>query len=944
MKHFIGFGACRLPFLRTQLPLFLLAVASLLLPAAAVAQVTSTTVNVPFGSEAVGSASSPIAVSFSIAAETTVGSVAVLTTGIADKDFTDAGSSTCTAQTYASATACVVNVGFAPRGPGLRRGAVVISDGTGTALAIVPVYGNGTGPQVSYAPARVRSVGTGLSEPISVTVDSADNVYIAEIAGSVFKVTPAGVQTTLATGIREAGGFAIDGAGNQYIAEYDTGNIFKTTPAGVRTVFLTVLHAEVGGMTMDGAGNLYIASMSNASILKVSPTGVQTAIGSGFSAPFGVAVDVAGNVYVADHGSQHVSKVTPGGVITAIGSGLGSLAAVAVDASGNLYVTGFLNNQFFELTQEGVMTPIATPAITGAGGVALDTSGNLYYTDFSSGTAGEVIRAVPPTSTFAATPAGLTSTDSPQTVAVQNIGNAALDFSAITYPIDFPEASSGTDDCTGSTELAMAANCTLTINFSPVTPTSNAGTPVLLSESVVIASNTLNVAGTTQDATVTGTREPPPSPVSFSPSTLGFPTTYVGLTSAAQTITFTNMGTTPVSVSSYSIMGANASAFVVLGKTCSASLAAGASCTLSIAFRPTANGVVTASLAATDNASGSPQMATLGGIGVMATFSVLPSGLTFDSTYLGSTSASQMITVTNSGASAAAVMSYTITGANASSFLLTGKTCLTSLAARTSCTVSIAFRPLAGGTVTANLVAMDIAVGSPQVVTLTGTGTTTAISLSPSSLTFATTAVGAIAPAQTITVTNTGANTAAVESYLFTGANPTTFLLRGKTCGTTLAAGASCTLSIAFQPTSGGPRTANLVATSRAVGSPQTVTLMGTGGTTTFSLSPGSLTFPSTRVGSVSASQIVTVINTGTTAISVTSYVFIGDDPSSFFLSGKTCVKTLAAGASCTLSVAFRPTAAGTATAGIAATDTGPDSPQTMGLSGTATIGAPPAP
>jgi hypothetical protein len=89
---------------------------------------------------------------------------------------------------------------------------------------------------------------------------------------------------------------------------------------------------------------------------------------------------------------------------------------------------------------------------------------------------------------------------------------------------------------------------------------------------------------------------------------------------------------------------------------------------------------------------------------------------------------------------------------------------------------------------------------------------------------------------------------------------------------------------------------------------------------------------------------VVTVINTGTTAISVTSYVFIGADPGSFYLSGKTCVKTLAAGASCTLSVAFRPTAAGTATAGISATDTGPDSPQTMGLSGTATIGAPPAP
>ncbi|MGA9671750.1 MAG: hypothetical protein WBQ94_21240, partial [Terracidiphilus sp.] len=102
---------------------------------------------VNFGSQAVGSPSAPISLPFNISANgaTTIGSVAILTTGSSGMDFIDAGSSTCVAGTYPGNTNCVVNVSFAPVASGLRRGAVVFYDGSGNVLATVPISGVGTG-------------------------------------------------------------------------------------------------------------------------------------------------------------------------------------------------------------------------------------------------------------------------------------------------------------------------------------------------------------------------------------------------------------------------------------------------------------------------------------------------------------------------------------------------------------------------------------------------------------------------------------------------------------------------------------------------------------------------------------------------------------------------------------------------------------------------------
>ena len=157
-------------FRRMPLSLFLLALACLLLPMAAWTQVTfngGQSVNI--GSQAVGSTSATVSLPFTIGAGTKVGSIGVLTTGVAGMDFARAKKSTCGAKTYTTATICVVNVTFTPRTVGMRMGAVVFySRGldAGTALATVPVFGIGTGPQLVFGPGGAKTrVAATLSVP-----------------------------------------------------------------------------------------------------------------------------------------------------------------------------------------------------------------------------------------------------------------------------------------------------------------------------------------------------------------------------------------------------------------------------------------------------------------------------------------------------------------------------------------------------------------------------------------------------------------------------------------------------------------------------------------------------------------------------------------------------------------------------------------------------------
>jgi probable HAF family extracellular repeat protein len=316
-------------------------------------------------------------------------------------------------------------------------------------------------------------------------------------------------------------------------------------------------------------------------------------------------------------------------------------------------------------------------------------------------------------------------------------------------------------------------------------------------------------------------------------------------------------------------------------------------------------------------------------LGPTATLS--PTSLTFSTQAIGTTSAAKTVTLKNNGTTFLTISSIAVTGTNAGNFAQT-HTCGSSLAAGASCRINVVFKPTASGTRTAALSISDNAAGSPQKVTLSGIGTTA--KLSPVSVTFSTQAIGTTSGARKVTLTNVGATSLTITSIAITGTNAGDFG-QTHTCGTSLAAGANCSIGVTFKPTASGTRTAVLSISDNAAGSPQKLTLSGIG--TTVMLSPTSLNFGVVAVvaigGTTSAAQTVTLTNVGTTALSINGIAITGTNAGDFAQT-HTCGSSLAAGASCTISVTFRPTAIGTRRAAVSITDNAAGSPQNVALSG----------
>ncbi|MFG1876469.1 choice-of-anchor D domain-containing protein [Sphaerisporangium sp. NPDC049003] len=206
-----------------------------------------------------------------------------------------------------------------------------------------------------------------------------------------------------------------------------------------------------------------------------------------------------------------------------------------------------------------------------------------------------------------------------------------------------------------------------------------------------------------------------------------------------------------------------------------------------------------------------------------------------------------------------------------------------------------------------------------------GGGTTGGLSGSPGLVSFEARQVGTTSPAQAVTISNGATTAAPISSVSVSGDYAQT-----NTCGSSLAAGASCTVNVTFKPTATGTRTGTLTVASSAPGGPVTVSLTGSGTNgVALTASPASLSFGSRQSGSTSPAQAVTVTNSGTAPATLSGVTTTGD-----YAQTNTCGATLAAGASCTVNVTFTPTASGSRPGTVKVASNDVNSPLTVNLSG----------
>jgi hypothetical protein len=424
---------------------------------------------------------------------------------------------------------------------------------------------------------------------------------------------------------------------------------------------------------------------------------------------------------------------------------------------------------------------------------------------------------------FAAQAVGTLSTV--QTVTVTNSGNASLTVSRVAITGDFSE----TDNCTGGS-IATGGSCAAQLRFLPTATGSRSGLLTVYG----------NVPGGQAIVTLSGIATPG-STVVLNPLIASFPATAVGASSAAINVTISNTGSSTVGLQTPFVGGD----FAITANTCGAALPPQTGCTVAVVFRPTASGISQGTLTVEDDAG--TQTAALSGSGTLpATDGLSPISLTFAQQQIGTASAAQTVTLTNTGDGA-----LTLIAASTSGDFSVVNGCGNSLNGHASCSMSVIFDPRNVGPETGTLTVSDEY--RTQTVTLSGVGVAPpGVSLAPTQgLSFAATGVGATSVAQTVTLTNNGGLPLTIGSVVVNGDFAIT--TGGNGCGATLAPASACAIQVVFVPTAGGTRTGSLTVTDNAANSPHAMALSGTGvdfslaanGSTTVTVSSGqSAVFP----------------------------------------------------------------------------------------------------
>ncbi|HZU27992.1 MAG TPA: choice-of-anchor D domain-containing protein [Bryobacteraceae bacterium] len=855
-----------------------------------------------------------------------------------------ANNQNCSGVTLTSGTSCFSYVSFAATAAGHRTGTITFQTSGNTPLATANLDGFAPddpsallNPSAGTFP-QIQVVGTTTAPQVSMVVTNSGDIplTIGTITGSNLGAAPTSefaLVSNCSTHTLQPGQACT--------------NTFTFTPnaPGARSTTLTVPITYSDGTITNLSGSLAGTGAAEKDSAVISPTA-----GSFVDQTVGITTGYSVTLTLTNSGNLSFTL----GTVT--GTNLGAPPANEFSDLGAQGGSDGCSGQTISVGGSCQVNVRFTPSATGTrtGNVQFPVTfadGSTIVTATLSGKGvanAKTLRVTPLSTQFQVQIVGTTSAQ--QAITVTNLGNSSVSFGTDTVSSGFVIGPSG-DGCTGLASLAVNNSCTIYVAFAPASSGNITGT-------LTIADN-----GGGHTVQLSGVGIPANQQIALSQSALAFGNQPAGSSSTAQVVFVTNQGDTGVSIS-MALGGTNAADYQFANVNCPSTLAARATCYMTVAFTPQvgASGLRSAQVTVTTSVAGETSLPiTLTGTAVAtgpaATLS--PPLITFSTQNVGSASVAKSFSVTNTGSASLTVSNVSLGGANAGDYAITGDGCSGgTFNPNQACTVSLKFSPLLGGTRSATVSVTDNAAGSPHSISVSGTGFGVPVpSLSTAALNFANTNIGVQTAAQNITLTNTGSDVLSIASITITGVHAGDYNISANTCGATLAASVgsphpSCTISVRFQPTASGSRGAAVTITdnaNNAAGSTQNVALNGTGvAVPSAALSGGAcaagstasnciVSFATTNIGTASSAQTVTLTNAGSGPLTITTIAGGGTNSGDF---GQTnnCGATLLNGTSCTVSVTFTPTAAGSRSATITITDNAGNtagSIQTITLSGT---------